>query len=251
MGKRMTAVRRSFCFCADAAAEIMDSIIQEIRTTLFSLRDGKYGEFQRKLIPSIDPEMIIGVRTPALRTLAKELGKRPDTGIFLGEVPHRYFEENQLHAFIISGIKDYESCMDEVERFLPYIDNWATCDQMSPGVFKKNKGDLLDHIKKWIASEETYTVRFGAGMLMAHYLDGDFDPSFPELVLGIRSEEYYVNMMRAWYFATALAKQYEAVLPLIEEQRLDAWTHNKAIQKSIESRRITAEQKQYLRSLKI
>ena len=228
-----------------------DSIIQETRKTLLGMQDRKYGDFMKKLIPTSDPEEIVGVRTPALRELAKELGKRSDINDFLGDLPHRYFEENQLHSFVISALKDYETCVEEVGRFLPYVDNWATCDQMSPRVFKKNKEDLLVHIKKWISSEEIYTVRFGIGMLMTHYLDEDFDISYPGMVAEIKSEEYYVNMMRAWYFATALAKQYDAVLPFIEEQRLDTWTHNKAIQKSIESRRITPEQKSYLKSLKI
>ena len=228
-----------------------DSIIQETRKTLLGMQDRKYGDFMKKLIPTSDPEEIVGVRTPALRELAKELGKRSDINDFLGDLPHRYFEENQLHSFVISALKDYETCVEEVGRFLPYVDNWATCDQMSPRVFKKNKEDLLVHIKKWISSEEIYTVRFGIGMLMTHYLDEDFDISYPGMVAEIKSEEYYVNMMRAWYFATALAKQYDAVLPFIEEQRLDTWTHNKAIQKSIESNRITPEQKSYLKSLKI
>ena len=228
-----------------------DSIIQETRKTLLGMQDRKYGDFMKKLIPTSDPEEIVGVRTPALRELAKELGKRSDINDFLGDLPHRYFEENQLHSFVISALKDYDHCVEEVERFLPYVDNWATCDQMSPRVFKKNKEDLLVHIKKWISAEETYTVRFGIGMLMTHYLDEDFDISCPGMVAKIKSDEYYVNMMRAWYFATALAKQYDAVLPFIEEQRLDTWTHNKAIQKSIESRRITPEQKSYLKSLKV
>ena len=229
----------------------MASMVQEIRERLISLQDKEYREFHVKLIPSVDPEAIIGVRTPKLRALAKELGKRPEIDDFLNDLPHKYFEENQLHAFIISDIKDYERCMKEVEIFLPYIDNWATCDQMSPKVFKKNKEDLLVHINKWIASQETYSVRFGVVMLMTHYLEEDFDLTYPNLVADIQSEEYYINMARAWYFATALAKQYEAVLPFIESQRLDAWTHNKAIQKSIESYRITPEQKAYLRTLKV
>ena len=158
--------------------------------------------------------------------------------------------ENQLHAFIISQLKDFGRCMEYVRAFLPYVDNWATCDQLSPKVFGKNKGDLLQQIREWIGSGDTYTVRFGIGMLMQYFLDDDFDPEHPELVAQIRSEEYYVNMMKAWYFATALAKQYEAVLPFIEGRRLDDWTHRKAIQKSVESYRITEEQKKYLKTLK-
>ena len=167
------------------------------------------------------------------------------------ELPHEYFEENQLRAFIICGMKDFNECMEELEKFLPYVDNWATCDQMSPKIFKKHRKELLVHIKDWIASDAAYTVRFGVGMLMQHFLDDDFDPEYPEMVAGLRSEEYYVNMMIAWYFATALAKQYESILPFIEQKKLDDWTHNKAIQKSIESYRITDEQKSYLRSLKV
>ena len=225
-------------------------ITEEIREELFRLQDSKYREFQSKLIPNVPLDSVIGVRTPALRKYAKELAKREEIGEFLSDVPHRYFDENQLHAFIISQLKDFGRCMEYVRSFLPYVDNWATCDQMSPKVFGKNKGDLLEQIREWIASGDTYTVRFGIGMLMQYFLDDDFDPEHPELVAQIRSEEYYVNMMKAWYFATALAKQYEAVLPFIEGRRLDDWTHRKAIQKSVESYRITQEQKQYLKSLK-
>ena len=225
--------------------------IDEKRKELFALQDVKYRDFQAKLIPNIDPEKMIGVRTPALRSLAKELVKREDIGDFLGALPHEYFDEDQLHAFILSAMKDYESCMEGVEAFLPYIDNWATCDQLSPKVFRKHKDDLLRHIEKWIASERTYTVRFAVGMLMEHFLGDDFHREYAEKVAGIGSEEYYINMMRAWYFATALAKNYDEVLPFIEQKMLDVWTHNKAIQKSVESRRITPEQKEYLKSLKI
>ena len=223
----------------------------EIQERLFELRDEKYRDFQVKLIPTVDPGSVIGVRTPELRKLAKELLKRDDTNAFLETLPHRYFDENQLHAFILSAMKDYERCMAGVCAFLPYIDNWATCDQLSPKVFAKNKEYLFAHIKEWLQSEETYTIRFGAGMLMEHFLGEDFDAAYPEMVAAIESDEYYVNMMRAWYFATALAKQYDSVLPFIEEQKLDKWTHNKAIQKSVESYRITPEQKAYLKSLKI
>ena len=223
----------------------------EIQERLFELQDEKYRDFQVKLIPSVDPATVIGVRTPELRKLAKELAKRDDIDMFLAALPHDYFDENQLHAFILSGMKDYAGCMAGVCAFLPYVDNWATCDQMSPRVFKKHRAELLDEIRKWIGSAKTYTVRFGIGMLMEHYLDEDFDPAYPEMVATVRSEEYYVNMMIAWYFATALAKQYEAILPYIENRRLDTWTHNKAIQKAVESYRITPEQKTYLKTLKI
>ena len=226
-------------------------LTQEIRNELFGMQDLKYRELQTGIIPSRDPQTLIGVRTPALRSYAKQLAKREDLSDFLNDLPHHYFDEDQLHAFIISEMKDYGTCMAELEKFLPFVDNWATCDQMSPKVFKKHKEELLVKIREWIASDRPYTVRFGIGMLMQHFLDEDFDPAYPELAAGIRSEEYYVKMMIAWYFATALAKQYEAVLPYIENQRLDVWTHNKAIQKAIESYRITPEQKEYLRTLKI
>ena len=226
-------------------------ITEEIRQSLFELQDIKYRDFQAKLIPGKDTETMIGVRTPELRKLAKQMLKREDIGEFLRDLPHRYFDEDQLHAFIVSGIKEYGKCMEELMRFLPFVDNWATCDQMSPGVFKKRKPELLAEIREWLGSEHTYTVRFGIGMLMQHFLDEDFDPAYPELVAGVHSEEYYVNMMIAWYFATALAKQYDAVLPFIEGRRLDPWTHNKTIQKAVESYRISDEQKEYLRSLKV
>ena len=222
----------------------------------------KYRDFQKKLIPTVDPESVIGVRTPELRKLAKQLARlrtsktaadcktAADVEAFLKDLPHEYFDENQLHAFIISEDKDYERCMADVEEFLPYVDNWATCDQMSPKVFKKNKDGLLLHVRKWLKSDRTYTVRFAIGMLMEHFLDDDFDPEYPKLVAKVKSDEYYVNMMIAWYFATALAKQHDAVIPYLEEQKLDVWTHNKTIQKARESYRITPEQKEYLKTLK-
>ena len=224
---------------------------EDIRKMLFALQDMKYRDMQVKIIPTVRPDAIIGVRTPELRKLAKEIAGEEGIEDFLNELPHTYFDENQLHAFVISGIKDYTKCMEKVERFLPFVDNWATCDQMSPKIFKKHRQDLPEKIRSWIASDKTYTVRFGIGMLMEHFLDEDFDMAYPDMVSRIRSEEYYVNMMIAWYFATALAKQYEAVLPFIEEGRLDVWTHNKAIQKSVESYRITQERKEYLKTLKI
>ena len=229
----------------------MKPISEEIRETLFQLQDVKYRDFQSKLIPTAEADTVIGVRTPDLRKYAKKLIKREDIEGYLKSLPHRYFDENQLHAFIISEIKDYDHCLEEVERFLPYVDNWATCDQMAPKVFAKRKEDLFERIKVWISSGETYTVRFGIGMLMRHFLDEKFDLAYPEMVAGVRSEEYYVNMMIAWYFATALAKQYDAVLRYLEEKRLDVWTHNKTIQKSVESYRISPEHKKYLKSLKI
>ena len=226
-------------------------IQEEIRKELFHLQDEKYRDFQKKLIPAIDPDTVIGVRTPALRQYAKQLVKRADIQAFLDDLPHQYFDENQLHAFVISGMKDYEQCMQEVIRFLPYVDNWATCDQLSPKVFKKHRAELMQMINIWICSEKTFTIRFAIGMLMEHFLDEDFDPVYPAMAAGVRSEEYYVNMMIAWYFATALAKQYASAIGFIEQQQLDVWTHNKAIQKSLESYRITPEQKEYLKTLKI
>ena len=226
-------------------------MIEDIRKELFALQDEKYQAFQVKLFPTLNPESIIGVRTPDLRSYAKKLLKQEEIAEFLSDLPHRYFDENQLHAFIISEMKDYERCIGEVKGFLPYVDNWATCDQMSPKVFKKHLPELLVCIKEWIRSDETYTIRFGVGMLLEHYLDDAFSLEYPEMVAGLRSSEYYVNMMIAWYFATALAKQYEVILPFIENRRLDTWTHNKAIQKALESYRITPEQKEYLKGLKI
>lgn len=222
----------------------------EIQKRLFELRDEKYRDFQVKLIPSVDPAAVIGVRTPELRRLAKELSKRDDIDAFLDALPHEYFDENQLHAFIISALKDYDQCIEKTEIFLPYINNWATCDQLSPKVFAKHKPELLKHIDRWLDSGLTYTVRFGTGMLMEHFLGDDFDVSYMDKVAAIRSDEYYINMMTAWYFATALAKQYDAALAVLLDNRLDVWTHNKTIQKAIESRRITDEQKAYLRTLK-
>lgn len=223
----------------------------EIQTELFRNQDITYRDFQAKLLPTRTPQTIIGVRTPILRALAKTLYKENDFADFLSDLPHKYFEEDQLHAFLICEIKDFARCMEELNAFLPFVDNWATCDQMSPKVFKKHRAELLEQIKIWLSSSGTYTVRFAVGMLMQHFLDEDFDLAYPKLVLAIHSEEYYVKMMIAWYFATALAKQYEAVLPFLENQGLEPWTHNKAIQKALESDRIPDAQKQYLRTLRI
>ena len=227
------------------------TITEEIRERLFQLQDEKYRDFQSKLIPNLEASVMIGVRTPELRKLSREMERRENIGEFLDALPHRYFDENQLHAFILSEIRDYDRCVEAVCRFLPYVDNWATCDQMSPKVFRRNRQALLPHIREWIDSGKTYTVRFGIGMLMSHFLDEGFDQTYAETVASIRSEEYYVNMMSAWYFATALVGHYEEILPFLEEKRLDPWTHNKAIQKAIESYRITEEQKAYLRTLRI
>ena len=225
--------------------------LNEIRAELFKMQDMDYRDFNSKLIPTVDKESMIGIRTPDLRKYAKQLGKSSDVIEFLQTLPHKYFDENQLHAFIISEIKDFKNCIDEINRFLPYIDNWATCDQLSPKVFKKYHNELFEYIKDWLKSNKVYTLRFGIGMLMEHFLDEDFDILYTETVSKIRSDEYYINMMIAWYFATALAKQYESIIPFIENNSLDIWTHNKAIQKAVESLRISDEKKEYLKSLKI
>lgn len=215
------------------------------------MADKKYAAFQSKLIPGIDPKSVIGVRTPDLRNLAKSLKGSEEAKKFLEEVPHKYFEENQLHAFLISQIRDFDECVKELERFLPYIDNWATCDQTSPVCFKKNRAQLLPFIKNWIKSKKTYTVRFAIGMLMKHFLEGDFKPEYLRMVCGVKSEEYYIKMEIAWYFATALAFQYEETIPFIEKKVLEPWTHNKTIQKARESFRISDDKKEYLKSLKL
>ncbi len=223
----------------------------DILNELNQIRDEKYADFQRKLIPTIPPESVMGVRTPALRKMAAELAKQGRQQEIYGELPHRYFEENQLHAFLISGEKDFEKCMEELERFLPFTDNWATCDQMSPKVFKNHRKNLLPRVKKWIRSDKVYTVRFAVKVLMDHFLDEEFKEEYMKMVAELRSKEYYVNMMIAWYFATALAKQYDKAKVFIEEKRLDPWVHNKTIQKAVESFRITDEKKAYLKTLKI
>lgn len=222
----------------------------DIYKELVSLQDKGYRDMQITIIPTVDADSIIGVRTPALRNLAKEMSKREDIGQFLDSLPHKFFEENQLHAFILSGMKDAARAFELVDKFLPYVDNWATCDQMSPKIFKKHKDLLLEYTDKWIGSDHPYVKRFGIGMLMEHFLDEDFKTSYLTKVSKIRSDEYYVNMMISWYFATALAKQYDATLPYIEKNKLDIWTHNKSIQKAVESYRITPEQKEYLKTLK-
>jgi len=221
-----------------------------IQKRLFALADAKYKAFNAKLMPTVDPDTVIGVRTPALRKLAKELKNSAEAAAFLQTLPHAYFEENQLHAFLLEQIRDYDSCIAALDAFLPYVDNWATCDCMSPKVLGAHLPELETKIWGWIASTHPYTVRYGIGMLQRYFLDDAFAPKYPDAVAKIHTEDYYIRMMQAWYFATALAKQYDAVLPYLTEQRLDLWTHNKAIQKAIESYRITAEQKAYLRTLK-
>lgn len=228
----------------------MNQIEKQIEEMLFTLQDLKYRDFHCRLMPTVDPQTVIGVRTPALRKLAQKFQKDPEAETFLTMLPHRYYEENNLHGFLIASMKDYDRVITELDRFLPYVDNWATCDLMSPKVFKKHLAQLLPEIQRWMSSPHTYTIRFGIGMLMSFYLDAAFQPEYLDWVSAVRSQEYYVNMMVAWYFATALAKQYETALPYLENRRLDPWTHNKAIQKAIESYRITDQQKAYLRTLK-
>ena len=222
-----------------------------IRETLLSLQDGEFAAFQARLLPNIAPERIIGVRTPELRKLAKQLRGSSDGEAFLKALPHKFFEENNLHAFLLCETKDFKRCVQAVEEFLPYVDNWATCDQLRPKAFARNKQALLPHIRSWLDSDREYIRRFGIGMLMSHFLDEDFREEYLRWVSDIHSEEYYVNMMIAWYFATALAKQYEAALPFIENRRLDPWVHNKTIQKALESLRVSDERKIYLKTLKI
>lgn len=215
---------------------------------LLALRDEKYQAFMARLVPNVAPETILGVRTPDLRRLAREIGERE---AFLRDLPHKYFEENQLHDFLLEREKDFETAVSQVDAFLPYVDNWATCDQLNPKIFKKHRPELLPHIHCWLASTHPYTIRFGVKMLMDHFLEADFSPAYPALVAGIRHEDYYVKMMVAWYFASALAKQYAAVLPYLTDHRLEPWTHNKAIQKTLESYRITPEQKETLKLYRV
>ena len=226
------------------------TIIEKIQQELFSLQDVAYGDFQAKLMPTVSRETVIGVRTPALRKYAKALAKEKDIAEFLQDLPHKYFEENQLHAFLISEIKDFERCLEEVERFLPYVDNWATCDIMSIKIFRNHLDILPEQLDIWLNSTHTYTIRFAIKMYMTYYLDENFDLSFMTKISKLRSDEYYVNMMIAWYFATALAKQYDSAIKFLEEKKLSGWVHNTTIQKAIESYRITDEQKTYLRTLK-
>lgn len=226
-------------------------ISNEIEMKLFELQDLKYRNFHAKLIPTIDSSTIIGVRTPKLRNLAKDLFQTPQAAKFIKNLPHQYYDENNLHGFLIEKIDDYNTLILAIDEFLPYVDNWATCDLMRPKIFKKHLPELLLKIREWIRSDQTYTIRFGIETLMCYYLDDAFQIEYLALVANVKSEEYYVNMMISWYFATALAKQYPSTIPYIEAHQLDTWTHNKAIQKAIESYRITDIQKTYLRTLKL
>ena len=215
------------------------------------MQDPAYRDFHSNLMPGIDKDTIIGIRTPQLRRFAKQLAQTAEAEQFLHRLPHQYYEENNLHGLLIEQIKDYELCIEELERFLPHIDNWATCDLLAVRTVKNHLNSYIKKIDRWLESEHIYTIRFGINMLMRYYLEEEFKLEYPGKVAAIRSEEYYVNMARAWYFATALAKKYDQVLPFLEEQKMDVWTHNKTIQKAIESYRITPEQKEYLRTLKI
>ena len=220
---------------------------------LFALKDENYRRFHAKLIPDIPIDNIIGVRTPVLRKYAKEVAKLPEANIFLESLPHIHYEENDLHGALLSLLypKDIIAFMEQLERFLPYVDNWATCDMLSPKIFKKHLPYVYERVQKWLQSDAVYTIRFGIVTLLGFYLDNAFEPEMLQLVANVRSEEYYVNMAVAWYFSMALVKQYDATLPYIQNRVLEPWTHNKSIQKAIESRRIPQETKAYLRGLKI
>lgn len=224
--------------------------VQEIRDRLFALQDPEYRLFQSKLMPTVDPARVIGVRIPDLRKLSWELAGTEQAAAFVRQLPHDYYEENNLHGFLIASLRDYGETVAALESFLPHVDNWATCDLLHPRAFDKRPEALPDQLFRWLQSDRTYTVRFAMGMLMSLYLDEAFRPGYADWIAGIKSEEYYVNMMAAWYFATALAKRWDDVFPYLTDHRLPVWTHNKAIQKAIESRRISPEQKQILRSLK-
>ena len=222
----------------------------EIQKRLFELRDEKYAEFQLKLTPGVTKASVIGVRVPVLRKFAKELIKDPAHKAFLSELPHKYYDENMLHGLLVSEIKDYDACIVELEKFLPYVDNWAVCDIMSPKVLAKRKYELIVKIREWTKSKEVYTCRFGLETLMTHFLDKDFKPEYLEIAAKVKSDEYYINMMIAWFFATALAKQWNAAIPYIENRKLSDWVHKKTIQKAVESFRITDEQKEYIKTFR-
>ena len=225
--------------------------MEKIIKKLFELQDIEYKKFSEKLIPTIQPERVIGIRTPVLKKYAKELYKSPEAKEFISEPFHNYYEENNLHSFLIMQIDNFSEGIKEINRFLPFVDNWATCDSLRPKSFSKHKKELLFHIDNWLLSEHTYTLRFGIQMLMVHFLDDDFHIKYAEKISLIKSKEYYVNMMIAWYFATALSKQYESVLPFLSEHKLEKWVHNKTIQKAVESNRISKDKKDFLKTLKI
>ena len=222
----------------------------QVTEELLPMQDKAYKAFTEKLVPNVDPGRIIGVRMPAIRQYAKTLAKTPQADAFLGTLPHAYHVENLLHGCLIESVRDFDRCVELLDAFLPFVDNWAVCDCMSPKALGKQPQALLRCVERWLRTGEDYTVRFAIGQLMRWFLDDRFDPAYPEMVAAVQSEEYYVNMMRAWYFATALAKQYDAVLPFLAQNRLDAWTHNKTIQKAAESFRVPPEHKAQLRALK-
>ena len=224
--------------------------LTKLQKQLFELQDLKYRDFHSKLMPETDKETVIGIRTPVLRKFAKEFAGTSEAEAFLRQLPHRYYEENNLHMMLITGIKDYEKCMEEIQRFLPCIDNWATCDYPAPKCFARHKDQVLEEAKRWISSGETYVIRYGIGMLMRLFLDEDFSSEYLEMAAAFQSQEYYVNMMIAWYFATALAKQWDATVPYIEQHKLSDWVHRKTVQKAVESYRITPEQKEYLKGFR-
>ena len=224
--------------------------VDVIRAQLFALQDKEYRVFYSRLMPTLPPETVIGVRVPLLRKLAKQLTDTPEAEVFLQELPHFYYEENALHAFLLEPVRDFGTALAATERFLPYVDNWAVCDSFSPKVFAQHKPELLPAIRRWLGSDQVYTVRYGIGMLMRYYLDDAFRPEYLAWVAAVHSEEYYVNMMIAWYLATALAKQWDATIPYLEERKLSPWVHRKTIQKAVESYRITDEQKVYLKTLR-
>lgn len=217
---------------------------------LLEVKDDKYKEFQAKLVPNIDSKTIIGVRTPQMRAVAKEVFNSDIRDKFLNKLPHKYYEENLVHFFILAMIKDFDECVEKVEAFLPYVDCWPVSDQATPKSFKKNHDKLLPYIKKWIASDHVYTSRFGMRMLMNEYLGDDFKEEYLELVASKKGDDYYLKMMIAWYFATALAKRYDESVKYIEERKLDEWVHKKAIQKAVESYRVSDEHKEYLKTFR-
>ena len=226
-------------------------MIKKVQQMLFELEDLGYKEFHSHLMPTVDPDTVIGVRTPELRRLAGKLAKDPEINLFLDTLPHTYYEENALHMILLCNIKDYDTCIKYINEFLPYIDNWAVCDSGVPDCYKKNLDKLMTEVKVWIQSDRTYTVRYAVGVLMRLFLDEHFDKEYLTMAAGVKSEEYYVNMMVAWYFATALAKQWDSTITYIEDRKLTPWIHNKTIQKAVESYRITQQQKVYLKSMRI
>lgn len=225
--------------------------LTNLQKRLFKISDKKYAEFQSKLTPGVDPTSFIGVRVPVLRKFAKDYAKEDDAINFLNSLPHKYYDENLLHSLLIQNTKDYDETIKRLNEFLPYVDNWAVSDTLMPRCFKKNRDKLIKEIKKWVKSNKTYTCRFGVDVLMSQFLDEDFKEEYFDLVNDVKSNEYYVKIMVAWYYATALAKQYDSAIKVIESKKLDKWIHNKSIQKSIESSRISLEHKNYLKTLKV